>query len=188
MPTHEFLIYYLNYHSKTSHELLYEIWEQLCEDGLVETLFYDGSIECQSQFYREILRLGCLPFAVFSNGQIAAFTWLNCISGKSAKTHFVIFKQFWGKRLRTAIGRHVWNYILSRKDRDGYLLDSIYGITPVSYALAIKAAVSCGWKKCGEIPNACWLAHKCKSEAGIITCATREFLNTPEEVRPTWEI
>lgn len=188
MPTHEFLIYYLNYHNKASHELLCEVWKQLCEERLEETLFYDRVIKSLSQFDHEILRPGCLPFIIFSNGGIAAFTWLNFISGKSARAHFVIFRKFWGKRLRVAIGQHVWNYILSRKDNDGYVLDSIYGITPASYVLAIKAAMSCGWKKCGEIPNSCWFAHKRKSESGIITCATREILNTPHKVDAVWKI
>lgn len=165
--------------------LLEEVWRRIEEERLVESLFYDGSVLCLEGFIREIARDGCLPFAVMGDGELAAFSWLNCITGKAARTHFVIFKKFRGRKLRLIIGPHLYKYILTRRDGMGYLFDCLYGITPKCNPLAWKAALSCGWKESGEIANACYMANERRSVNGIITCATREILNIGEG--ESWE-
>lgn len=182
----KFNILYLDKDSLEAGVILEAVWCRIYEDGLSKSLFYDGSVMTLGEFTREIMRHGSLPFAVFCNGEIAAFSWLNCITGKMARTHFVVFKKFWGRRLHENMGRHLYEYILTRKDGFGYLFDCLYGLTPVSNKLAWKAAMRCGWKKIGEIPRACFMASDKKSETGILTCATREIMGIGEDQEMEW--
>lgn len=173
---YNFHILYLNRLSAVSPGMLVSVWGRIGKDGIYERLFYDGAIRTESEFLYEMVKPGVLPFVVMGNGEIAAFSWLCDITSRMARTHFFISRPYQGRRLRIEIGRHLYSYILTRKDQAGYLFDCLYGITPKSNPLAWKAACSCGWQKCGEIPNACFIDQKRSSEAGVITCATREIL------------
>lgn len=181
------IIYLDRRDAELAENLLDAVWNCLERDRLLESLFYDGSVKSRTDFYNEILRDGCLPFVVAGDGEMAAFSWLNCITGKAARTHFAVFRKFWGKRMRCEIGRHLYRYILTRKDKLGYLLDCLYGITPERNPLAWKAALSCGWKKSGEIANACYVAKEGKSVNGIVTCATREILAIADAESAIWD-
>lgn len=156
--------------------LLWDVWACMKRDKLVERVFYDGNVGSGAEFREHLLRPGSLPFVVLADCEIAACSWLNCIEGRAARTHFVIFRKFWGRRWRCEIGRRLYSYILTRKDGMGYLLDCLYGITPANNPLAWKAALSCGWERGGEIAKACYIAKEGKSVNGIVTCATREIL------------
>lgn len=181
------LIIYLDMKRLETRGRLYEVWERLEADRLLESLFYDGSVNSWPDFANEILRPGSLPFVVFRDGEIAAFSWLNNITSRMARTHFAILKNFHGRSCHMELGRHLYSHILTRKDGDGYLFDCLCGITPVTHKLAIKAAARCGWKICGEISEACYIAASKRSVAGVISCATREILGIEKEVGAIWE-
>lgn len=180
MRERRFSMLYLTNGNPAAESLMQAVWHKLLFERLVEKLFYDGIVQTGEDFLKEVLRPGCLPFVVLCNGEIAACSWLNCITGRMARTHFVIFKDYWGKDLHRNIGLNAYAYILTRRDDRGYLFDCLYGITPKSNSLAWKAALGCGWQKSGELPNACFIAGKGASETGIITCATREILGIGE--------
>lgn len=190
MRKHSFAILYLHNGQPETNSILKAVWQKIVNEKLQARLFYDGSVSTEEEFCRELFRYGCLPFVVMLGGEFAAFSWLNCITGKMARTHFVIFRDYWGKHFHQGIGKNFYSYILTRKDGHGFLFDSLYGITPKSNSLAWKAAIDCGWHKVGELPNACFIARRNKSEPGIITCATREVLGIKdnEEREARWEL
>lgn len=180
-------IFYLDMNKFETRGLLYEVWERLEADKLLESLFYDGTTGSWPEFADEILRPGCLPFVIFRDEELAAFTWLNCISSRMARTHFAVFRKFHGRKIHGQISRHTYSWLLTRKDAKGYLFDCIYGITPEPYRLVIRAAQRCGWKLCGEIPNACYMAGNRHSVGGVLLCATREILGLEGQVEAVWE-
>lgn len=189
MSGHKFSILYLDCANQAATGLMRAVWENILRDRLKDSLFYDGSVATAEGFIAEVLRPGSLPFVILGNDEIAALSWLNCITGRMARTHFAIFRKFQGRKLHVSIGRNLYAYILTRKDAAGYMFDCLYGITPLSNPLAWKAALDCGWQKTGEIPQACFMASRGASETGVITCATREILgiNDGRERTAKWE-
>lgn len=181
------LVFYMDYRKAESRGQLYEIWEKIAEERVLDSLFYDGSVRIWPDFACEILREGTLPFAVLRDGEIAGFSWLNCITSRMARTHFVIFRKFHGRKNHAAIGRHFYGYLLGLRDEHGFLFDCLYGITPEHNRLAIRAAQRCGWQIAGKIPMACFIAGENRSVAGVVVCATREILGNSGETGAIWE-
>lgn len=180
MQERRFSIFYLTNSNPAAVSLMESVWHKALHEKLQDRIFHDGTVKTVDEFVAEILRPGSLPFVVLCNGEIAACSWLNCITNRTARTHFVIFRDYWGKDLHKNIGQNTYAYILTRKDKMGYLFDCLYGVTPKSNPLAWKAALDCGWQRVGELPNGCYMAGKGRSEPGIITCATREILGIEE--------
>lgn len=172
----KYLVQYIHYADSQAEAALDEVWRRIDADNLVDDLFYDGSISNCREFKAKLLGPGCLPFLAYADGEPAMFTWLNALESKMARSHFVVFRKFWGREKRVPIGRELYAYILNCKDRRGYILDCLYGITPVTYRLALNAVVASGWEKRGVIPHACYLKKSGQVVDGAITCATREIL------------
>lgn len=176
----EYAILYLDIRKGESGRVLDAVWRELLADRLEKKVFYDGSVKSGADFRGEILRPGSLPFVVLRDGAIAAFCWLNNISGRMARTHFVIFRKAWGRKSHVLIGRHFFKYALTRKDGQGYLFDCLYGLTPEHNVLAWRASLDCGWRKVGIVPRACFVAGK-GSVNGVMVCATRDILGIGDE-------
>lgn len=170
--------------------MLGAVFDKAREEGILESLFYDGSVKTGDEFIKEVLRPGSLPFVVMGDGELAACSWLNQIAGRTARVHYAIFRKFHGRRIHQSIGKHLYGYILTRKDAGGHMFDCLYGITPAINPLAWKAALACGWKKTGILPQSCFIEAEGKSVAGIITCATRETLGIEQEemLEGAWEL
>lgn len=182
-------IFYIDWRQEDAADFMEMSWRRLAGERLAASLFYDGSVACAAEFRKELLRPGCLPFAVFQNGDLAALSWLNGINGRMARTHFVIFRDFWGRQNHIGIGKHLYRYILGCRDGGGHLFDCLCGVTPHTNRLAIRAALACGWRKIGALPRACFLTDRGESVDGVLTCATREILgmNEDETVEAAWE-
>lgn len=187
--TRRFAICYLPESNPATPGLLGAVYDGLVSDGLLNSLFHDGSVRTRDAFWDELIRPGCLPFVVMQGGEVAACSWLNNIHGRAAQTHFVIFRRFWGRRLHESIGRHLYRYILTRQDDQGHLFDCLYGITPENNALAWRAALRCGWRRSGLIPHYCLMSDTGESVSGVVTVATREFLgiSDAEISEATWD-
>lgn len=176
MKEHKFRINYLFGLNTSNVNALAHVFNLISKAGLIERVFYDGKIRREDAFIAEMLAPGTLPFLITDGDTVAAFSWLNDITSRMARTHFVILPEYWGKDTHKEIGSQLYGYILNCKDAGGYLFDCLYGIIPKSNLLAIKAALNCGWQKCGEIPKACYLAREGKSIAGILVYTTRAEL------------
>ena len=184
----QFSALYLEGQNPAAQGILEAAFRQIVEEGLLESLFYDGTVNSRDHFLDVVLRPGTLPFVVMCKEQIAALTWLNCIEGRAARVHFVIFRKFWGRKTHRRIGWNLYRYILSRQDEAGYLFDCLYGVTPETNLLAWRAAIKCGWKLAGTIPARCFIAASAESVGGVVTSATREILGIAEgeEVPARW--
>lgn len=160
--------------------ILGNVYDKIVRDRLLGILFYDGSVHAKDEFLHEMFKPGTLPFVVIHGEELACFSWLNEIQGRAARTHVVLFRKFWGRKLCGVIGHNLYRYLLSLRDESGFLFDCLYGITPENNPLAWKAALRCGWRLVGTIPNRVYLADENKSTGGVVTVATREFLGISE--------
>lgn len=172
----KYLVQYIHYADGRAQAMLERVWRRIAADRLAEDLFYDGSVRTWPEFRAQLLRPGCLPFMAYANGELAMFTWLNSLEGKMARSHFAVFRQFWGRKKRIPLGQHLYRHILALKDERGHLLDCLYGITPAANRLALNAVLACGWEKRGVIPHACQIQKSGQIVDGVLTCATREIL------------
>lgn len=156
--------------------LLAGVFDRMVAEDLLSRVFYDGSVQNGEQFLAEVLRPGSLPFAIMAGDEVACFTWLNSIEGRSARGHFVFFRKFWGRKTSVPIGRRYFGYILTLRDQGGYLFDSVVGITPRANALSWKFALQCGCALVGTLPRFAWLANRGESADAVAVAATRECL------------
>lgn len=182
-------IVYLNKEHAGSLAMLAHIHERLVQEKLLYRLFYDGANRTLDNFMADMVRPGTLPFVVMAGDEPAAFTWLNSFEGRSARGHFVFFRHFWGRKCSVDIGRRYFRYALSLHDSEGYLLDSLVGITPKQNALSWKYALECGCVMVGTIPQFVWMADAGVSEDAIAVVATREGLGLQdgEQVEAVWD-
>lgn len=159
-----------------SRAALRAVYARIRAEGTADMVFYDGTVTCEQEFIADMLRPGSLPFLVYWKGKEAGFTWFNSIEGKSARGHFVIYRDFWGRAISAAMGREACTYILTRKDDYGYLFDVIVGLTPVHNPLAWRLALMCGAREVGVIPHGAYMAKTGKTEGAKLTVVTREIL------------
>lgn len=178
--SNKYVALYVDNMLPNAHGMLGDVYDRIVGDRLLEVLFYDGSVCTRDDFLHEMLKPGTLPFVVMRGESLACFSWLNEIQGRAARTHVVLFRKFWGRKLCGVIGRNLYRYLLSLRDENGFLFDCLYGITPENNPLAWKAALRCGWRLVGTIPNRVFLADENKSTGGVVTVATREFLGISE--------
>ena len=108
------------------------------------------------------------------------------------RIHFTMFKESWGrKRNAVAVARHFVSYVLTRRDAEGFLLDTLYGLTPTSNRLACRFVQQAGMEKIGILPNAVSLFFKGRqTDDALVTCATRESLGIAPDgnVEATWNV
>lgn len=176
-------ILYLDAQQPGTPELLGHVFDKMTTEGLLKRVFYDGTVRTKEKFIADVLRPGSLPFVIMAGNEIACFTWLNSIEGRSARGHFTFFRKFWGHRNSVPMGRRYFRYALSRRDTEGYLFDSIVGITPQDNLLSWKFALECGCVMVGTIPRFLYMAEAGKSVDAVAVAATRESMGVrPGEV------
>lgn len=163
-----------------SREAMREVYARIREEGTADTVFYDGTVTNENEFVAEVLRPGSLPFLVFWEGKEAGLAWFNDIEGRSARGHFVFFREFWGHKISAAIGRKIFSHILTLRDERGYLLDVLLGKLPARNCLAWRLGLLCGAREVGTIPNGVYMAGSGKSENAKLAAVTRETLGLAE--------
>ena len=168
------------------------LWAKIQADGLAETLFYDGSVRDEYDFICAMMNRTTCPWLVTCDGRFALFSWLNDAEGRAMRIHFTMFKESWGGRRNAAdVARHFVSYVLTRRDADGCLLDTLYGLTPTSNRLACRFVQRAGMEKIGILPNAVNLFFQGRrTDDALMTYATRESLGIRPDgnVEATWNV
>lgn len=128
------------------------LYNRMQEDGMADTVFYDGRINSGKDFVRFIKATVNHLSVVYADGKLAGVLWLNGFECRFARFHWCIFSNMWRKDI-VALGKEVITIILNRKDAAGeYLLDGVVGITPSWNERAIEYLTMCGGVTCGEAP------------------------------------
>ena len=129
------------------------LYEQLCEDGLAETIFVDGTIDSAETFLATVKSPRNLVVLIYFSGHLSGFAWLNAIAGHSAFAHFALLKSVWGAQARE-FGRQVIEYWMGFSRADGSpLIELLLGTIPAWNRRAIRYVRDIGFVSVGVIPK-----------------------------------
>lgn len=162
-------------------DMLAALWFRLVEEGIADSLFYDGGVRGVGDFTDFMAASSVYCYAVYDGEAPLALTWLNNFAGRTAMMHFAVFKA--GLGMKSVLGRYVVQFLLHGKDAEGgYCLDSLYGLTPQSYVHVLRFIRRLGFRQLGVLPGAvCLCCHENAAGArhvgGVISVCTRESLN-----------
>ena len=152
----------------------YELWDRMVDSGTEKVTFFGGQATDHISF-RDLVRRDCNElFVVFYEGQPGGIIWINDRRERSARVHFTVFRDYWGRKRdelppNVMIGR----YAVARLIRE-MGLDVLIGYTPVRNKLAVRYIKKLGAKTVGVLPKGAWFADTEKSEDVLVTAITLE--------------
>jgi len=178
MPDSRFRMAYLDWQKEyeQSAAMLYQAFARMEDDGTVSSTFYDGSVRTAEDFVQHLCRPGAMPFLLFWENAPAGVTWLNGVEGRTARGHFCLYRSVWGRRTTATLGRCIFETMLGYRDADGFMFDTILGLTPISQSLAWRLSMLCGAEKVGVLPNGAFIKARGTTEDAVLTAATRGSL------------
>ncbi len=164
-----------------SAEDLAAVWTRLLEEGIADSLFYDGGISSAAAFVRFMTgsRVFCYVLERTEDGLPLALSWLNNCMGRAAMVHFAVLRA--GLPSKVEIGRHMVGFFLHAQQQGAYCLDALYGMTPAPYAHVLRYVRRLGFRMQGTLPAALYMASQgraggaCFVDAVLSVC-TRESL------------
>ena len=151
------------------------LFERTQADGLDAIVFYEGTVTTPEQFLSMARSDQCLFYILLEGADTVGYMWLNRFENHTARQHFCIFKEHWGRSID--IGRFTLKKLMHIPDETrvgGYLFDLLTGFVPAWNKRAINFAVKCGGETHGVIPNAIWNHQAQKSEDAVFIYYTRE--------------
>ena len=149
-----------------SDQIMGSIFDQLVEDGIFQTVFYDGRIKGKTDFIEMMQSKENLVQIILVNDKIIGITWLNGVSQNRAFSHFAFFKEAWGK-YTNEMGKEVIKYWMGIQYEGKYLFDVLLGIIPIFNKRAHKFTQEVGYTRLGQIPYMSILASGEKEPAEI---------------------
>lgn len=161
-----------------------QLWERTRQEGLHETVFYDGGVTCASDFVQlvapgrawlyRIDRCGCAAGVWGTVSDTVAYCWCNGFMGRVACIHFCIFRDGWAESV--AIGHMATQFLLQCVEQDGApLLHALVGVTPAPYRHALALVDALGFRRVGRIPGAAVLVRRGGRRVvdGVVSVLTR---------------
>ncbi|MCP3940050.1 MAG: GNAT family N-acetyltransferase [Desulfobacteraceae bacterium] len=149
-----------------------KLFDRTICDGVAKTVFYEDTIQTNDQFLSAMKNEAVLFYLMIVDGEIVGYTWLNRFENHTARQHFCVFKDFWGKSID--LGKQVLSDLLHMKDKAGnFIFDLLTGFVPAWNERAIKFSLKCGGKTYGKIPKAIWNDKKQISEDAFFIYYTR---------------
>ena len=154
--------------------VLYELWDRVVDSGTERATFPGGEATDHHSF-RDLIRRDCNDvFVVFYEGEPGGIIWLNDRREKSARVHFTVFRNYWGRRRdELPASLKMGRYAVARLMRETGL-DVLMGFTPMDNRLACKFIQRLGAQPVGVMPKAAWNAKEGKSEEALVTAITLE--------------
>lgn len=168
------------YKSHVDNDTLERIYDLVVESGHQAQVFYDCRCSNHDEFFKVMVNPDMHYWALYYEGNLSGFAWLNGRVGKSAFAHFCMFKNVYGRSRdgvskSVELGRFVVAHWLRHTDGKGeYLLDVLIGITPKCNRMALKWIQRIGAVRRGEIPYGAWMEATGKSEDAVLSTITRE--------------
>lgn len=159
--------------------VLYEMWDRMVDSG-TEKVTFSGGEATDHHSFRKLVRKCCNDVYVgFYEGKPIGMAWLNDVRDHSARAHFTIFREGWGRR-RDELPPDVKlaRYFAANLLRNG-VLDVLIGYVPVRNRLAIRFMERVGAQRVGVLPKGAWMHDVQKSEDVQILAITEEM--TEEE-------
>lgn len=162
-----------------------QLWERTRQEGLHETVFYDGGVTCASDFVQLVAPGRAWLYRIDRAGggagadgvgaaDTVAYCWCNGFMGRVACIHFCIFREGWAESV--AIGRMATQFLLQCAGGDGEpLLHALVGVTPAPYRHALALVDALGFRRVGRIPGAAVLVRRGGRRVveGVVSVLTR---------------
>jgi hypothetical protein len=105
----------------------------------------------------------------------AGVAWLTDIEGKKAQGHFIVFREYWGKK-SVEVTKALIEYFLTIPGQDGFLIDMLWGFTATENRLAVRHLKKCGVITIGELPCGLWDYKKQQPVSAVVSYITRREL------------
>ena len=152
------------------HDVL-KVYFKALEQGLIETVFWDGSLPDERSFLRMCQNPhNVVAFAVDEQLTSVGFAWLSSMTGSYAFAHFCLFKDIWGGGAEE-LGKLYLDYWFSLSGEEP-LFDTILGAIPGFNRLAQNYVERIGFQHLGKIPN--MLKGENRKEDAIIFYRSRD--------------
>lgn len=154
-------------------ETVRAVYQKIKLDGTFDTVFYDGSVRSEDEFFGLLRSPENYPIFILVDGVIGGVAWFNDLFRNRATAHFCGFKEVWGKH-SVEMGKAALDYWFSFTKKDGSpMLDVILGVTPSEFKHAIKFIQSLGFKIIGEVPKVSYHANTSKYSSATLSYIER---------------
>lgn len=144
------------------------IWAQMVIEGHVKTVFCQGGVRTQDQWFEHCKNPANVIQTVWNGDDLVLVAWLNKVSWNHAMGHFCGFKAGYGKVVKEA-GRLILDYWF-----DILGLQVVIGCIPEHNRLALKYILGLGFEKGGFIPGIIRDVFKHKAVGAVFVYKTRE--------------
>ncbi len=138
-------------------------------------VFYDGQVRSAPDFVAFCRSGYSRLWAIYMAEQPLGLVWLNGFTGRAAYIHLTSFKGAHRRHTVPAAREFIRRVFNSPDplDKSRPFLETLVGITPASYSLALAYAARCGFVEKCRIPLALHLAHEGRFDDAVVTCLTR---------------
>ncbi len=139
------------------------LFDRMQEEGLVDMVFYDGSVKSSDEFL-QMMKFGMNSlFIIEFKGEIAGLCWLNNFCSRRAEFHMCFFSNLRGQDA-VEVGKEVVKELLYMEDGAGNpIFDLLFGMTETENVPAIRWCRAMEFETLGIIPSAVWNAKLKKS-------------------------
>lgn len=149
------------------------VWKILNEEIGAQKVFYDMQMNTFDQF-RELFDWdgACIPLGcVFRDGLLMGCNWINNYGGRSARSHFFCTKAARLMGHTVGCGKAMTKYWSRMKDVNTGepILQSLVGITPASYKLAVKYLQKVGYVVLGVVKGGVYMFHENKVDDAVVS-------------------
>jgi hypothetical protein len=152
-------------------DLVASVFDLLVDQGLVDTVFRDGTMQSQEQFLKFCKNPQRVLCFIADEKECVGLAWLMPVSDHHAFAHFCFLKNIWGSRT-SEVANLILDYWFSFGGDDP-LLDVIIGVIPADNRMANNFLRRINWTTLGEIPHMFRDPFGVKSDA-LIHYVTRE--------------
>lgn len=156
---------------KISDKHIEDMFTQMEEDGTVQVVFYEGTIQTKEEFLALAQNTNNHFYFLLVDKTIVGFTWLNRFEGKMAHLHFCFFKKY--KSSCVQIGKQVLDYLFSFMHDGQYCFGALVGFVPEWNTSAIQYAKYLGATVAARIPDAIYNSATEVSEPAYFIYYTR---------------
>ena len=155
------------------------LWERFVDCNRDQSIFYNRPPMDGKDFARFCHADDVHLWVISFREEVAGIFWLTEHEGKTARCHF---GQLPTKQKRTAgrmpvqlgFGRFCLASALWTHDGQGYLVDRLLGLTPLTNRSAIRFIGRLGARFIGVVPGGCYVHNTGRNEDGAATYYTRE--------------
>ncbi|WP_029896610.1 hypothetical protein [Desulfohalovibrio reitneri] len=161
-------------------ELARQLWDMTEDDGLVDTVFYDGNVASAEDFAERALSGEAAVYAGFAEGRArpAAYAWLTHPEGGAVRVHFCFFRWSLRARLAEPLARFFLAFLLSARTPDGEpRFHAVYGLLPESNRAALAFGKRLGFRPSGYLPCGARHARDGRVEGLVLTHLTPKELH-----------